>query len=376
LARFADAAEKKSDLYRAGQRDIDAGRFAKAIEEFGQVARRGGSEADAALYWKAYAEHKAGRKQQALATLHQLVGAYPKSHWADDAKALEVEINGPSGAGAADDDEDLKLYALNGLVGSDPGRALPILQKFLQGNHSPRLKEQALFVLSQSDAPEARKILLATARGTANPELQRKAVEYLGIAGGDENLRALDEIYHSAARPEIKQDVLNAYLVANDRGRVLAIAQDPKDPSHGHAINTLGAMGAKKELHQLYQSAASPEDRMRVLDALAISGDVDLLIDLARSEKDPAVRRKAIQGLGIAGSAKTGEALRSLYSSASDAATRRAVLEALFIQANAHALIEIFGTEKDREVRREIVQYLSMMGSKEATQFLDKIYQN
>jgi len=370
----AQPAEKKSDLYRTGQRDIDAGRFAEAIEEFGQVARRGGSEADAALYWKAYAEHKAGRKEQALATLRQLAGTYPKSHWRDDAKALEVEIKGPSGT--TNEDEDLKLYALNGLAGSDPGHALPILQKFLQGNQPQRLKEQALFVLSQCDAPEARKILLATAHGTANPELQLKAVEYLGIAGRDENTRILEEIYRAASRPEIKQAVLNAYLIAADQGRILAVAQDSKDPLHGHAINTLGALGARKELRQLYQNATSPEDRMQVLDAMGVAGDVDTLIDLARREKDPQVRRKAIQGLGIAGGSKTGEALRSLYSTAADGATRQSVVEALFIQGNAHALIEIFHAEKDREMRREIVQRLSMMHSDEATKFLEKIYQN
>jgi HEAT repeat protein len=277
---------QKDDLYRAAQRDLNSGHWGQAIEKFGQVAQRGGSEADAALYWKAYAENKAGHSRQALASLRHLAGTHPKSEWLDDAKALEVEIRGDAGDAPLSEDEELKLYALNGLLGSDPERALPILQKFLQGNHKPLLKEQALFVLSQSDSPEARKILIDVARGSAHPELQLKAVEYLGIAG-----------------------------------------------------------------------------------------DVEILAELARQEKNAPVRAQAIHGLGLVESEKSSAALRSIYSSSSDASIRKAVLEAFFIQENARALIELFRAEKDREVRREIVRYLSQMDSEEAEQFVSKIFE-
>ncbi len=285
----AAGTEPKDELYRAAQRDLDSSHWGQAIEKFDQVARQGGSTADAALYWKAYAENKAGRSQQALASLRQLAGSHPKSEWLDDGKALEVEIRGDKGNGTLSEDEELKLYALNGLLGSDPARALPMLQKFLQGNHPPRLKEQALFVISQSDSPEARKILVDVARGSAHPELQLKAVEYLGIAGGEDNIKLLDELYRSSSRPEVRTSV--------------------------------------------------------------------------------------IRSLGLIENQKSGEALRALYASAPDPSIRKAVLEALFIQQNARALIDLYRTEKDREVRREIVRYLSMMDSEEATQFLSKIFE-
>lgn len=277
---------QKDELYRAAQRDLDASRWGQAIEKFRQIAQRGGSETDAALYWKAYAENKAGLSQQALASLQQLAGAHPKSEWIDDADALKVEIRGGDDDAPLSENDELKLYALNGLLGAEPERALPLLHKFLQGNHPPRLKEQALFVISQSETPEARKTLVDVARGSAHPELQLKAIEYLGIAG-----------------------------------------------------------------------------------------DVEILAELARQEKNPAVRSQAIHGLGLAEGEKSSEALRSIYSSSSDPSIRKAVLEALFIQENARALIDLFKTEKDREVRRQIVQYLSMMDSEEAEQFMAKIFE-
>lgn len=375
-ALSAGAAMQKDDVYRAGQRDIDAGRWTQAIDKFGQVASKGGSETDAALYWKAYAENKAGRSQQALATLRQLSGGHPKSEWLDDAKALEVEIRGGSaGDGDPDlnEDEELKLYALNGLMGSDPERAVPMLQKFLRGNHSPELKEKALFVLSQSETPEGYKTLAEVARGTAHPELQLQAIEYLGIAGGDEAMRALDEIYRSA-RPEVREAVLQAYHIDDRTGRILAIARDGKDPLQGEAIQLLGAMEARQELRQLYQS--EPALRMRIVEALGIAEDAETLAGIARQEQNPELRHQAIQGLGVSDTPEAAKALRSLYGAASDLPTRKAILEAFMIQDNARALIEIFNAEKDREIRREIVQHLSQMDSDEAEKFLARIYEN
>lgn len=383
LGDSAGGAAKKDDLYRSAQRDLDAGRWAAAIDKFGQVAKKGGSDADGALYWRAYAEHKAGHSQQALATIRRLSGAYPKSAWIDDARALSVEIRGdstptppgPRTKDSADEDEELKLYALNGLLASDPDRALPVLQKFLQGNHSQRLKEQALFVLSQCDAPEAHSTLVAAARGTAHPELQRKAIEYLGVAGGAHNVKALEEIYRGSGKPEVRRAVLDSFLVAEERGKLLAVAQDAKDPLQREAIHLLGALEAKAELRQIY-AAGSREARLAALDAMGVAEDAEGLIDAARRETDPGLRAQAIQGLGVGGGAKGAEALRSMYAGSSDPSLRRAVIDALFVQDNAHALIDIFRAEKDREMRREIVEKLSQMDSEEAAGFLEKIYSN
>jgi len=52
---------------------------------------------------------------------------------------------------------------------------------------------------------------------------------------------------------------------------------------------------------------------------------------------------------------------------------REAALQALFVQDNAKALIEIARTEKDPELRKQAVSHLSLMGSKEATAYLLEI---
>src|SRR5207237_189155 len=79
-----------------------------------------------------------------------------------------------------------RMLAIQGLMNSDPDRALPLLEKVLNGTGTPREKSKALFVIAQSGKAEARQILGRIASGQSNPELQRKSVEYLGMFGGSE----------------------------------------------------------------------------------------------------------------------------------------------------------------------------------------------
>src|SRR6185436_7260877 len=131
-------------------------------------------------------------RQHALESLRRLQADYPKSSWADDGKVLEQEIRGGGGASAAsEENEELQLYALDGLMQMDAAQAVPVLEKILAGNRSLRLKERALFVLSQSDSPKAKEILLRTARTGQPIELRVAAIKSLATAGLDEELDSL-----------------------------------------------------------------------------------------------------------------------------------------------------------------------------------------
>jgi hypothetical protein len=374
----AAAEAQKDDLYREARKDLDAGRFNAAAEKFGRSAQRGGKDADAALYWKAYAQRKGGKTSEALATLRQLGGAYPKSGWLDDARALELEIRGAAGQRpnpAAEEDEELKLYALNGLLAADSSRAVPMVLKFLEGSHSARLKGQALFVLSQSDSPEAKKTLLDVARGVRYPEIQKLAIESLGAAG---DVKTLGQVYAGTSDARVKMAVLDGYMAANGRDGIVAAARGEKDPAvRRKALEMLGPLGARQELQQLYRSESDPGVKRLLLDGFAVANDVEALVGVAKDEKEPdALRRKAIEGLGINSSPQATAALKSLYTGSTDAGVRKTVIEGLFIQNNAKALIELFRAEKNPQLRREIVQQLGLMDSDEATEFLSKIFNN
>ncbi|HLW79764.1 MAG TPA: HEAT repeat domain-containing protein, partial [Terriglobia bacterium] len=104
--------------------------------------------------------------------------------------------------------------------------------------------------------------------------------------------------------------------------------------------------------------------------AMFIGGNVDKLTDLAKNEKNPELRVDAIHDLGLMGN-RTADGLLAIYAGDKDRNIRRAVIQALFLQGNAKPLVEIARKETDPELKRDAVQKLSLMGgSKEATDFM------
>jgi len=366
---------RQQDLYEEGTDALDDGQWDRAATAFAEAARQPGDRADGALYWKAYAQSKLGRKAEALATLAELGKRFPKSRWGNDAAALEMELKG--GRNVSPDsveDEELKLIALNSLMSTDSERAIPMLEKVLGGAQPPKLKDRALFVLAQNGSPQARQIVVDVARGKKYPGLQEKAIRYLGLFGGADSHGVLAEIYASSPNKSVKEQILQAYMVSGDRERVLAAAKGEKDPAlREAAIHLLGAMGARGELWQLYQVETSSEVKESIIQGLFVGGDVDHLVELARNEKNKDLRMEAIQKAGLMGKARTGDVLTSLYRSEKDPEVKEAVIQAYFVQGNAHALVEIAKTEKDPELKQEAVQKLSLMKDKEAMDYLMEI---
>jgi HEAT repeat protein len=363
------------DLLERARDLIDEGRFERAIQDLNRVIEiKSSTRTDAALYWKAYSLAKLGQQADALKAVTDLSAKFANSRWLKEAKALELEIRQASGQPVrpeSQNDDDLKLYALRGLMNSDPDQALPILEKILSGTDSPKVKERALFVLSQSHSPRARDIIANAAKGNANPDLQLKAIRYLGIMGGPENRQVLVDVYRTSNDVAVKRAILRSYMTAGDRERLLAVAKGETDPAlRGDAVHQLGVLHAGAELSQLYQSESSVEVKKRIIQAMFIGGESDKLIELAKSERDPELRKAAIHNLGLMRRPGTTEALTSIYSSDASPDVKKSVVNALFIQQNATALVTLARAEKNIELKKEIVQKLSNMHSKEATDYL------
>ncbi len=369
------AATREEELYRDGQTYLNESNWQAAAEKFAQVVALKGRRADAGLYWRAYSLNKLGRRQEALTTIAQLRSQFPQSSWLKDAGALELEIRGAAGqkvSPSSAEDDEIKLLALNSLMNSEPERALPVLQNFINSaGTSPKLKERALFVLAQSDSPKAHQLLLAIAQGQSNPDLQLKAIEYIGISDIKDSGAVLGKIYASTNDQRIKRKILHAYLTSDNKQALLAAAQKEPDPElRREAIHQLGAMNANAELRAMLQSVNSYEDKRAIVDALAISGDTATLAQIAQQDPDPKVRRAAIRGLGIAGGPQAADMLVKIYTTANDREMRKAAVEGLFIHDAARQLVELARKESDPEMRKYLVGKLSVMDNKEARDYM------
>ncbi len=421
-----------NQAYERGRQALDRGSWQEAIEAF-ELAGEDPALADAALYWQARAYSKSGNAQRALELVAALESRFPRSTWRDDAQVLAAEIRGGSGRGASSDDEELKLMALNGLMQADEEAAIPILEEFLGSEKSRRLRERALFVLAQSDSEKAHAILARVAKGERDPELQRQAIRYLGVHGSDRGLallaelyrdlssqqaraavlesfmiagdekRLLDlaknetnpelrgrairllgtmdataelwELYQRETSEEVKENMLQAFMVAGDDEHLLAVARDRSgsEELRRSAIQLLGAEGAEEALWQLFQEESSLETKKQILHALFVAGDHEKIAEVATDKSQPAEMRKAaIHNLGVSGEEAI-PALVGLYRSETDRDLKEHVLEALFINDAVKELIDIARAESDPGLRKRAVEKISLIGSKEAKEFLMEI---
>ena len=362
--------------YRKGLSELDARNWDRAITSFEACASRKGSDADAALYWKAYAEDHSGRRDAALATLDAMRAQYPSSRWMTDALALNVEMVGQTSGPAASSDspsqvnEDLKLLALNSLMQSDPDQAVPTLDKLLKGDSSEKIKERALFVLTQSSSPEAHKLLDQMARDSANPSLQRRAIRYIGLMGNPDSRNELAGIYKSSSDLNLKRDILHSFMQSGSRDFLFDVAKTEQNPElRREAIRQLALVGGQEQLRKLYDSETSVENKKQILSSMFVGGGGNWLEEIARNEKDPALRVSAIKSLGLMGRSH-GDTLVAIYQSDQNREVRRAVLNALFLEQNGKALVDLARAEKDPMWKEEIVKKMSLVHSKEVTDYM------
>lgn len=354
--------EREASFYEMGRSALDRRNWQDAINRFEQVAQLKGARADAAIYWKAYAQGKNGQRAEALASIASLLQTYPNSRYANDAKALEIELKRGQVSPESQQDEDLKLLAIQGLQHSDPEQAIPLLEKILASANGPRIKERALYVLALSNSSRAQEILLGIAKGGGNPDLQRKAIDYLATQSRSEGRSRLEEVYRSNADPDVRLRVLRAYASAGDRQRLLSVAQgEQNEELRMAAIRYLGSSGAVTELAQLYDKETSKAIRIQIVRGLASAGAIERLQTIARGEADGEIRLQAIRSFASAGRERTGTILQDMYAKETTPEGKRAIIQALHAQNNPEGLVAIARRETDPKLKEDIVRRLSTM---------------
>ena len=372
--RGQQSRDRFENFYEQGQSAIERAQWQQAIERFTVLVDSKAPRADAALYWRAYSLDKLNRQPEALTSVAELLKGYPASRWVADARALEIQVRQRAGQPVSPEvqaDEELKLFAIQGLQHQDPEQAIPMLEKLLQGTSSPRMKERVLFVLAQSNAARARQVMTTIARGGSNPDLQMKAIQYIGMQGSQPNRQLLGEIYTSSTDVDVKRQILRAYMMAGDRERVLAAATSEKSPQlRAEAMRQLGMMGAGDEVWQLYQKETDAQVRGQIIQGLFMAGDSTHLLEVANNDASPDLRRRAIQHLGMMGRERTGDAILNIYNRQTDVGVKEAVIDALFIQQNAETLVALARKETDRDLKRRIVAKLALMPSPVARDYM------
>jgi hypothetical protein len=365
---MAPADKAANQLYWQGQAALKKSDWPSALKRFTELERllreKEPRSADAALYWEAYALTQARRTAEAKAALDKLHREFPDSRWSKDADALVQQVSPSPPKGGAGDDEDLAELALEGLMSAPPERALPLLKKVMQGNHSVKLKKRALFVLSQLDDSVGLDLVVDAAKATADPDLRGEAIRILGISGEDRAIERLREIYASSKDAHERRQIIDAYLVADRKDLVLAAARGEPDPGvRAQAIQTLGALDASEELKQLFDVTTDEANRRAIVQALGVAGNSAALAAIAGNAQQPEnIRIDAMQALGVAGDRGGEEALVRLYGQADTPALRDAVLQGLLVSGDSDAVLGLYRNAKSVDEKKVLLRTLTTMG--------------
>lgn len=367
------SASRADDLYAAGKKAVYDSNWQQALSSFSQIIKLGGARVDEALYWQAYSQNKLGERSEALTSIAQLKREYPRSSWLNDAGALQLEIQQATGHSPNPENQpdcELKLLALNSLMNTEPDRAVPILEKFLNSSGSGacggNLMDKALFVLAQSNSQQGQNLMMQIATGKLHPELQMRAIHYIGISGNNSELM---QIYKSTSSVEAKKTVLHSLGIGGGSAELLTLAKTENNPELvKEAIHSLGIAGGREQLRELYSNSTSQEIKKEILHSTIISGDTELQEKIALGDSDPELKAEAIRDLGISGGSSA--TLMKIYQTNQNSDVRQSALNALFIKGDAHSLIELAKQETNPEMKKRIVEKLSVMGNREATDYL------
>lgn len=369
--------EASKAQYWQGHDALARGDWQRAREIFHGLERsereRTGGKPDAALYWQAYALEQAGRASQALRLAEDLQRKYRDSPWVDDAQALAARLAASrDGAAAADARDEDALMALDALLASGNAKAVPMLQRVLQGDYSDRVKGRAIFVLSQLDAGAADAALQSIVSGDASPKLKAEALRMIAAGGRRESLDRLLPLYGASSDEKVRRAVLEAFLIGNRSDLLLQVLEAETDPARRRDVITrLGALRQADALKSLYGRSPDPADRRAVLRGLGVAGAGDVLLALARSEQDPELRAEAVRSVGIAGGSHAG-GLVALYEPAAPQELKRAVIDALMIAGSAPELVTLYRKETDQKLRRELLRRIATTGDDAALELVDE----
>lgn len=264
----------------------------------------------------------------------------------------------------------LQVSAIQILGSASTGESLPLLTSLYTDSATPEVKEAVIHAHIASDQPQS---LVAIFEAESNPELRRSIIHSLGAMGATAELQAL---YPALQDPELRVAVIEAYSIAGDNAMMKQVLDSETDPDIRRAalfgIAMEGGTDAVSYLETQYDQANSAEEKNTILQALTMmDGAKDLVLKIIRTETDPALQRQAIQTLGVLDGS---EELEALYSSLSDSDARRTVLEAMAIADDSAGLVRVLQSEQDEEMRLAAINYLAVADGEAAGQYLASLY--
>ena len=221
-----------------------------------------------------------------------------------------------------DPDSEVREQAVFWLSQVDSPTAVSALDSILRSARDPVLQDKAIFALSQQDSPKARQALRDFAlRGGVSDDLREKAIFWIGQGDDPDRLDFLKTLYGQLKGETLKDKIL--FSISQIEGRessqwLLSVAGDVNEDIElrKKALFWVGQSDYPlSELSTLYDRMPSREMKEQLIFVYSQRNEkaaVDRLIQIARTEQDRELRKKAIFWLSQSSDPRVAEFLASL----------------------------------------------------------------
>ena len=403
-------------LYREARKALSGDAYQKAYELFQQIriAFPKSVYAGDALYWQAFALQRIGgddNLRKARSALRVQLTTYPKASTRSDAAALFTRIDGmlarsgdqeaiasladrarnatSDGCPRAQDDE--RIDALNAVAQMDAEKAMPILKKVLSRREpcTQQLRRTAVWLVASRKQPDAAEMLLNVAKTDPDKEVREQAVFWMSNVPTEEATTMLIELAKKGDDLDLRKRAVYSLSRSKSPRALATIKEIALDGSadvelRGDAVHWYmsgpgrTADDAMTFLKDVYGRADDMRFKQRVLQTIQMRRSDDaraFLVEVAQNAKESMeIRRSAIWSLN--GSGVTNAQLAQIYDRGTELEIRKqviGVLSALRDNGGIEKLLDIARNEKNVELRKSAITYLSRTKDARALALLQEI---
>jgi HEAT repeat protein len=431
-------ADPADSLWRAARRAFNRGDYSASADLFNGIIKRypRSTYTGDAHYWAAFALFKNGNLENARTLLETQKRRYPQAATMADADALYAQVQAalarqgderanvwirdhaapgarasaaasstpataaatgaaPRAAAATgscpsgDDDDDVRMQALNGLLQMDAENAVPILKRVLQKRDtcSANLRRKAVFLISQKRSDETEDVLLDVVQHDPDHEVRNQAVFWLSQVNTERAVGLLDSILRSATDEELQDKAIFALSQqhsprAGAALRAFAERADAPTELRGKAIFWMGQQHNEDNaayLRGLYAKLTDEELKNKVIFSLSQMGGAEnmrwLMTIVMDEHEDIEMRKKALFWTGQSHESDLTQ-LTGLYDRMQNEEMKN---QLIFVFSQRHEpaaldkLMDIARRETNRELRKKALFWVGQSHDPRAARFLEEI---
>jgi len=225
-------------------------------------------------------------------------------------------------AARTDPDDEVRQQAVFWLSQVGTERAVAALDSILRTSNDRQMQEKAIFALSQVDKGGASAALRAYAERTDAPtELREQAIFWIGQSNNADNGRYLQKLYGTLREKELKEKVIFSLSQMNNPENarfIMSIALNESEDieMRKQALFWAGQQGGSiTDLVDLYAKMTNPEMKEQLIFVYSQRREkpaVDKLVDIARSDPDREMRKKALFWLSQSNDPRVAEILQQI----------------------------------------------------------------